>query len=146
MPEEGSRAATRDLGARVGHGNRTRAIRPRRRRRRTDTALGRSVYATRRYLRGGYLDVLMGASGGRAIGVAEHPSSNTDPAQGGEPALPGTDGPVPSQAHPWRKVCGAPVGADRHPPFVNAEPVLDEIEEFQPALVPRRHRTGSWPQ
>jgi pimeloyl-ACP methyl ester carboxylesterase len=36
-------------------------------------------------------------------------------------------------------------GPDWYPPFVNAEPVLDAIEEFLTGLVRCLHRTGSLP-
>ena len=110
MPEEAAGAVPRDLGARLGDGSRTGAFGPQRGRRRTDAALGWPVHATLGATRGVHPDVPMGASGGRAVGAAEHPGSNADPAPGREPALPGTDGPVPRRAHPGAKYCGAPRG------------------------------------
>ena len=71
-------------------------------------ALGWAVHATLGATRGVHSDVPMGASGGRAVSAAKHPGSNADLAPSREPALPGTDGPVPRRAHSRGQIRGAP--------------------------------------
>ena len=76
-----------------------------------------------------YPDVPMGAPGGRAVGAAEHPGANADRAPGREPSTTGRRWVSTSPITFHAKYVELP-GADWYPPFVNAEPVLDQIEEF----------------
>ena len=71
----------------------------------------------------------LGAPARRAVGAAEHPGADPRAPQGREPALPGGHGAIPRRAHPGAKYVELP-GADWYPPFVDAEGVLDEVEEF----------------